>query len=426
MVLKIHKLNQGNYWVFGVLVTYFLTQLLVNVFHLPRVLLLLGDFSNLLLFVAAIKIRRKETFYLRKSELWLLLYLGCGLLSYLLNVSRLEFLVLGLRNGIRMPIFFFSCLTFLKKKDIYILLAVVEKVFWVSLPLCVIERFFIHYGPGTIVGDMVGGLFWGWSGVNALLNVVLCMTFIYVITKYLSQLCSFRYFLFVIVAGLGMAALAELKVVIVELVMLMVIISSSFHISKTSLIKLLAALGSFVLIFSFVVTLFVNLNGTNQQYANQFTLQGIWNNVTRESGYDGVGDLNRLTGIPTIQRTLFKGQWGKSIFGIGLGNAEYTQSIQTIFYQQYRLIHYQYFHATWLFIESGYMGLISFSSFFLYLYIRAKQKLTRTSDRAIVKSTIWLSLLLFFYNTSLRIEMTGLVIYMVLSLISLPDERSSL
>lgn len=423
MILRIRHVDRESLYVFSVLAIYLLAQLLVNLFHLPRFILLAGDLSNGILFLLSIKKRMKDTFYLRKSELWLLLYLACGLLSFFLNFSQLEFLVLGLRNSLRMPIFFFSCLTFLTKKDVYTLLTIVEKIFWVSVPLCVIERFFIHYGPGTIVGDMVGGLFWGWSGVNALFNVLLCLELIFVSTKYFNQFCSFRYFLLVIVATLGMAALAELKVVFVELMVILIAVSTSFQISKKVLIKSLASLACFGLIFSFVVTLFVNLNGKNQQYANQFTLQGIWDNVTRESGYDGFGDLNRLTGIPTIQQTLFKDQWERSLFGIGLGNAEYTQSIQTPFYQRYRTLHYHYFHAIWLFIETGYIGLISYSGFFIYLFNRARRKLEKVSDWAIVKGTLWLSLLLFFYNTSLRIDITGLVIYMVLSLVSLPEER---
>lgn len=89
-----------------------------------------------------------------------------------------------------------------------------EKLFWLSFPLCIIERFFVSYPFGTIVGDMIGGFFWNYSGCNAPLNLLLCLTTGYVTIKYFKGKKSLVYFISVICAALVMSALAELKVFI--------------------------------------------------------------------------------------------------------------------------------------------------------------------------------------------------------------------
>ena len=57
---------------------------------------------------------------------------------------------------------------------------------------------------------------------------------------------------------------------------------------------------------------------------------GFMDYATRDSGYNGINDLNRLTGISTIATTIFNNDWIANLIGIGLGNAKYMNFLLAI------------------------------------------------------------------------------------------------
>ena len=92
------------------------------------------------------------------------------------------------------------------------------------------------------------------------------------------------------------------------------------------------------------------------------SVEGLTYILTRESGYTGFGDLNRLTAITSINRLgLFQSSLLNQILGLGLGGAEYSAGIsflQSAFYRSYEYLHYYWLSHAWMYIECGYLGLI--------------------------------------------------------------------
>lgn len=82
-----------------------------------------------------------------------------NLFSSILNNENVLLIVWGIRNSWRYFIYFYSCYVFLKIEDIDYIMSIIWKIYYISIPLVTIERFFVSYPPTTIIGDMIGGIF---------------------------------------------------------------------------------------------------------------------------------------------------------------------------------------------------------------------------------------------------------------------------
>ena len=263
---------------------------------------------------------------------------------------------------------------------------------------------------------MIGGFFWNYSGCNAPLNLLLCLTTGYVTIKYFKGKKSLVYFISVICAALVMSALAELKVFIPEMAIIFAAILLTLRVDFKSMFRILLCVLLISIVFSAFVGLFVFLNDNGQNYADNFTIQGLLAYASRDSGYDGTGDLNRLSGISRVINEIFKGDLSLILLGIGVGNAEYTNFFVSEFYQKYSALHYQYFQHIWLFIETGLAGVVLYLSVIVRAFLNVKRQYVDEDDFCLIKTVAILALFFFFYNTTLRGETTGPLIFMLLAM----------
>lgn len=390
--------------------------ILVYTFNFPRMILYFGDIINIFVLLMAIRVRAANGMRVSKTEALILLLFVSMICSSLVNLENPFLVVWGLRNNTRMFICYINCATFLTMKEYKKLFSFLEKLFWLSLPLCIIERFFVSYSFGTIVGDMIGGFFWNYSGCNAPLNLLLCLTTCFVTIKYFKGQKNLIYFLSVICAALVMSALSELKVFIPEMFIIFVVILLTLRVDFKSMFRILLCVLLVSIVFSFFIRLFVFLNDNGQNYADNFTVQGFLEYASRDSGYDGVGDLNRLSGISRIIDEIFKGDLSLTLLGVGIGNAEYTNFFVSEFYQRYGALHYQYFHYIWLFIETGLVGIALFLCVVVKIFFNVKRQYMNDEDFCMIKTVALLAMFFFFYNTTLRGETTGPLIFMLLAM----------
>ena len=192
--------------------------ILVYTFNFPRALLYFGDIINIFVLLMAIRVRAARGMRVSKTEALIFLLFVSMICSSLVNLENPFLVVWGLRNNTRMFICYINCATFLTMEEYKKLFPFLEKLFWLSLPLCIIERFFVSYPFGTSVGDMIGGFFWNYSGCNAPLNLLLCLTTGYVTIKYFKGKKSLVYFISVICAFNSSISLLLPKILTVFLV----------------------------------------------------------------------------------------------------------------------------------------------------------------------------------------------------------------
>lgn len=402
---------------------FFLSYAAVYTLHMPRVLLYGDDLLNCIIFVLAICQRRRVS----KSAniiLWVMfLYCYMSTIGGILSGEEISILMWGYRNIIRFFMFFYSCIIFLTKSDFMVVVRIVRILFWVSVPLCTFERFGVTYSPGSIVGDMIGGIFWNFSGSNLPLNFILCVYLIDICSRYFDHRCSSWLFIATSIAGIYMAATAELKVYLFELVVIILFTTFGKGVSWRSLLAIL--LGG--LFLSSASMYFIAINaGNSSTYADSYSLQGYIDYATRDSGYDGTGDLNRFTGIGIVSDQIFHNNPLSLLFGVGLGNADYSNFFTSSFYSQYSNIHYQWFHAIWMFIETGYVGIALYIVIFVLVFIKTFRSVGDNYITVLVRTVCILSIVVFFYNITLRVEPTGYLVMMILSLPYLLDSKNNI
>lgn len=423
MIIKIKKgifkpTSIGSKILLSMIIFYMISSLLIYTINLPRSILYLGDLLNVSAFIYAIKISPwKGKIRINAIFLCMWIFIIICFISAFVNLVPVILFLWGMRNNFRYFMFFFSCYKILKKKDIDILLKIIELAFWISIPLCTYQALFVTYGADTIVGDMVGGIFYGFAGVNAPLNVILVVHISSKLIKYFNNKISFKNLIITISLAIYISALAELKVFLVEFVIIVFFIIILRGISiKTVLITVLS-----VFILSVFASMLTYFNGTGRNNYNEIlSISGLINYATKTQGYDGVGDLNRMTAIPVLYNQFLDKDLFRTLFGIGLGNADYSSGfsfLQSKFYLNYSYMHYHYFTAPWMFLETGILGLISFLAIFFSVYTTSnKVKTTEIEYIQLTKITSIIMIFLTFYNTSLRGEHSSYLLYMLLSI----------
>lgn len=407
------KKNIGKKLTYIVFIYYILSYILVYTFNMPRILLYICDVLNITNFLLALlKNKNKNKSELKIVYLWMILFIALGLFSAIISYESLTLILWGIKNNIRFFTFFYSVIIFFNIADIEKIKKFLTIIFFISIPLCSIERFIFHYPTGTIIGDMIGGIFWNYSGCNTPLNVIILLVMIDISNKYFSGKISNLYFILVCCSAFYMAALAELKIFLIEFVIIIFMSTIFNRASFKNLIKILVV----AFIFSSFISYFVIINQTSDDYAKNYTLEGFLEYATRDSGYNGQDDLNRLTGIITVSNKVFKDDFIYKLIGIGIGNAEYTSFFSSTFFKQYGQLNYQFFHDIWLYIEVGAIGVVLFLLIFLNVYKTSNKVLKGTEYNNYVKISIILMLILFMYNTSLRTETSGFILYTVLAI----------
>ena len=342
----------------------------------------------------------------------MILIIITGVFSNFINFSSSFLLLWGIRNTCRFFMYFYSCIILLKPENYVSIFKIIKIMFFLSLPLCFYQRLFANYDTGKTFGDLVGGIFLSYSGCNTPLNVLLCIYVAYIASRFFQKKEKMINFLIVVISAMIMSALAELKIFLVEF---FIIILMNCIYNKMSLIKILK-LTIIIIAFSVLMSVFISFNSKEYggNYANIYSLDGFVEYATRESGYDGDGDLNRLNAIPIINATIFKSNFQKQILGIGLGNSEYTQFYQSDFYRRYSYLHYQWFHNVIVYIEQGYLGIVLYILLAVQMYKKCRK--SNNEYTSFSKILVILCIIMFIYNNSLRIEASGFLIYLLLSM----------
>lgn len=261
-------------------------------------------------------------------------------------------------------------------------------------------------------GDFLGGFFGTEKGCNGYLNVFMAVIVIKAIVYYLSKKESLLYCILICASSLVVAALAELKFFFVEFI---VILFVALFISETSLRKILIfAIGLVIIVVGASILTFLS-----PHFANFLSIDYIIES-TSTGGYASNEQLNRLTTIPIISEEILTTPSMKW-FGLGLGNCDTAnfEFLKTPFYFDYIHLRYNWFSTSFLYLETGFIGLIFFFGFFLLVGIKSflmakKDYLNRPYyQMALIAAVV--CVMIAIYNASLRTE-AGYLIYFMLAL----------
>lgn len=340
----------------------------------------------------------------------MIIFFCIGLLSNVGYGANLLLYLWSVRNVARIPIFLIACIYY---SDVFLLT--------IGYRMMKIAFFFngifigIQYGLFGYYRDFLGGIFGNQMGTaNTYLHVLLIVVACFVIPRYMNgtiTLFSFIYYLLVICM---VSAISELKIIFVELPILFMVTYITQHQNSEKNAKLLSTLILSPLLFAIALTI---LGDISPFFRDFFSFNKLLSIST--SSYTGVGDISRLAGISYVIENMFDYDILLSIFGIGLGNAEFSSTfaiLRSPFYERFGLwSHYDWFSLSFTFIETGFLGLIFYLLPYVYIaksFIFQKIKSDEMMTTLLITIVIFI---LFIYNTTLRTE-AGYVIVFVLSL----------
>lgn len=325
---------------------------------------------------------------------------------YLFNYQSIFYFLWGIRNNFRFYAVFFAFATFLEEDDVYTSLRFVDVLFWINIPVTLFQFFVLGYKQ-----DYLGGIFGVSRGCNAFTTILFALTVTISLIRYFDGKENGVICLLKSGVALIFAAMAELKFFFLLFVIMVILTMVMTKFSWKKLVVLIL----FAILLSFAGTILTNLFGSN----DTLSFQRIIELITSENYATGE-DLGRFTAIPNISRKILT-RWYERLFGMGIGNCDTSAFAicNTPFYQTYEYLHYTWFSSAFLFLETGYVGLIfNLIFYFLVGFLAIKKIKSGKGNKLFCQIAVVfavLCLILTFYNSALRKEV-GYIAYFSLAL----------
>lgn len=345
------------------------------------------------------------------------LFFFITLVGYLFNYQSVFYYLWGLRNNIRMFVAFFAFAYLADWEDAKGWIKALDVLFVINFAV-VILQYFSGYGQ-----DYIGGIFGTSKGCNGSLLIFLCIVFAKTILSFMRGEEKMSKCIFVSVVSLLVSTLSELKMffILFVLILFMASFMTAHSIKKTLFFAFGAVL---VVLFSTLLTVLY------KDFTDFLSFDSLIKALT-DTGYATDEDIGRFTALPVISQRFLPGFFRK-LFGLGLGNCDSSSlsMFNTPFFESHQTVHYSYFSYAFLFLETGFVGLALYASFFVasFFVSRKLKKLEMADEFACQMSIILsvISLILLVYNSSLRMEI-GFMLFFVLALpiISANEQRES-
>lgn len=315
-------------------------------------------------------------------------------LSYAFHYENFFYFCWGLRNLFRYFIFWYACIFFLRKNDFYLFTKILLFFVLINTPIMLYQGITLQ-----LFGDNVGGLWGTQTGVNGFTNILLILSNIIALVLLSKKKVTYFFVICIFLCSFIQAAVAELKFYFIEFSVL-ILLCFIFSKNRTRLMPLMALSFSFL---SMGLSLLVFFYGYTQDF---FTLDSILN--YSEGSYAAFsGGIDRTTALPLIS-AMFLTSLDKFLFGIGLGNAEFTTLFAPVFIQKYEFLHIYFFSHGMIFLEMGIVGLVLYCLFFISIFAHCF-KLRENEEASVALVLSLMVLILICYNQSMRIDSAFLV-----------------
>lgn len=307
--------------------------------------------------------------------------------------------------------------------DVLEIIPKLKKIYIINFFICLVE-----FGLGYS-GDNIGGIFGTQSGCNGYLNLFLIVVSAIYVTEYLEKKIGLMRIMLAIVSCFFLMAIAELKVYLFELPIIILIgmINAKFSFRKI------------IIIMFGVCGIAIGISMLGHFFESSgldfFTSDAI-SKYMGDSGYTNTGDLSRMNAVSQLYEKFLRGNFWGSLFGIGLGNASYSAAFSFFnsrFYLLYQALHYQWFTDAIVFIETGTVGLVLYELFFLRVFTYSRKINKRIASeysgefsqqlRCVVQVagiTAVLCVVNSVYNSALNMD-AGYMVYFIFAIPAIVD-----
>lgn len=409
LTITIKKRSQTGWlvWLLVMLPMFFGT--LNDLLGLPWAIRYLMDVSWCALLFMMLYYRCLDTKWLAGPIAWILLFLTCTVLVYLVQYQSALYFLWGVRNNFRFYAAFFAFVTFLMPRDTEDYFRIFDGLFWVNAVVSLFQYLFLG-----LKQDNLGGIFGTESGCNAYTNIFILIVTTRSILRYLEKKEKAGTVVAKFATALLVAALAELKFFFVELfaVLALAVLFTDFTWRKLGLI--VGGVSAIICGAALLTVVFPN-------FAGWLSWEWLIEAASSDKGYTSSGDLNRLNAIPVINERWLK-TGAERLFGLGLGNCDTStfDMLNTPFFKANSTSHYTWLSYAFMYLECGWVGLMFYFGFFILVYFRIRKIEKRSCGEAVTYCRLGrimalMCMLISVYNSSLRTE-AGYMAYFVLAL----------
>lgn len=407
--IRIHKIRASYIILFSIFFVLFFHRYTVEL-GAPGFLKYILDILNILLFILAIYKKRK----LENPEKVLLIFytmlIISGTVATFANISIWEvnfiLYLFDCRSLLRYLMFFLSCKTLLDSIGI-------EKIFNCILGFHIINCILIVYQYFTVEvelywmrGDNLNGFFGIATGGNIYVNALMLAVTIIVMYKWTNGLCLKKTLIFFLTLNIIISVLIELKAYFIE-ILIIALFYLWPYIKKPTKKHILWG----ICIISVGIVVFYKM--VNLLYRIYPWMKGTLsiNKLVEISSSNGTREIGRLSAVNDVINNIYNGDIISSLLGVGLGTAN-TNGAMAEFAQRFYDTHYSWYSLSYIFIETGLLGLLAYLLSFIYLFIGSKN-IGKYST--ITRCASIISIFIIIYNETFRTE-AGYFMFFLLSL----------
>lgn len=333
-----------------------------------------------------------------------------SLAGFVLSGESIALFLWGFRNLFRFYFFFWNCVVYFSQSDVSKIGKYIIGMFYLNVITATFELLMGY------TGDYIGGTFGTAKGGNAYLNIFIILGLSVAVIEYFQKKRSFLKMVLTIGLCVYLMAIAELKVVVVELP---IIVLMAMHMEKFTIRKIIMT----ILVCIGVLGGIMLMGYFFENSGMQFFVKGSLEKYLGDDGYTGVGDLGRLNAISQITVRFFDGNIKKILLGMGLGSCSYSgyDFLTSKFYNKFSWTHYQWFSDAMVYLEMGSIGLMIYEIFYMLCFAWGKKVAKKTErgsyENIICKTVVIFSvccMILTVYNNSMMME-SGYIAYLILA-----------
>lgn len=416
MKFRIKKRSQAEWLVTYIFVLPFAFSFLMDVLYIPSVIKYTIDFALVLLvFIMYLNKKNMKNPHVAGIMRVVTAFVLVTIVGFVLQYQSIIYYLWGMRNNIRFFAFFMMCTMMMKRESADSCMNLMDGLFYINIIVSLYQIFILHAHQ-----DRVGGIFGSSRGCNAYTNIYLMIMVAWHMLRYMNNEETLMKLVTRCGLSLTIAALAELKMFLFEFAIITVLATMMTKFSVRKLWIIIGAAVGLVVGIQIIKRMF-------PFFADWFNLSTILEYATSDKGYTYGNDINRLSAL-AISWNKFLGTWQEKLFGLGLGNCDYSSSfsfLTTPFYEKNGYLNYVWFSSAFMMLETGLVGLTLYVYFFIRVYSSAKKVEKNETQNPIycqlAKIMALMAPVLIIYNCSLRMECA----YMFYFVLALPFLRQS-
>ena len=347
------------------------------------------------------------------------LFAAVVIIGWMFNPAPISMALWAIRNYGRFFLYFILCNTILDSEDVNKMESVFLKTFPIHMVLVIYQYVVEHINQ-----DLLNGIFGNRVGGNAGLMIYLSIIMCIVMARYEYKKISLSKFILYLMLILVNAALSELKFLFI---VAFILLAWYLLMSKRKGRGMLLAL-AFIIIIYIATQVFY---AVFPEYAGFMNLDNILNQLSAQEVYASQYDVGRTAVFSKLTPIITHWAGKDAVWiGIGLGNADYSSAmsfLNSAFFKVYESIHYTWLSLGYLFVETGYLGTIAYTLFFVVLEIVAILKYQKKTSYENLLGTFFplICMIMMVYNSALRSNY-AYIIFATLSWNLIKDKRAEM